>query len=288
MLPYQEMRPFEHDPEQEHFKRSTLAKVVGCLAFSALAISGIFGNSLVIYTISVDPAVQVKTNLSNLPILNLAYTDLMTTGMVCIPGAVFILCDEYSGGRIFCLIWSLTNLLGFITTMGLLAVISVDRFIFDYDFWGGVCDITWISMGPDNPPAFLYGVFCTLWFFVMPSSIILVANLLIIQNSKEKRHAGKLQHNKETKTEAKANSKILKAMIIVIASYFVLTFPSGCVKVSKVLGGEKGPARFIPGWFTTTTSLLQLSASIVNPLIYGLFRKDFRQSYARTWKKVRG
>lgn len=47
MLPYQEMRPFEHDPEQEHFKRSTLAKVVGCLAFSALAISGIFGNSLV-------------------------------------------------------------------------------------------------------------------------------------------------------------------------------------------------------------------------------------------------
>lgn len=64
-----------------------------------------------------------------MPILSLAYIDLITTGICSMLGAASIVYDEYPFGKIVCGIWAYVNLLGLITTIGILAVISVDRFI---------------------------------------------------------------------------------------------------------------------------------------------------------------
>lgn len=113
-------------------RRSVTAKVVGCAAFASLSITGITGNSLVIYAIFTDPSVQTRNQLSNLAILNLAYTDLMTTSLVSFPAAVLLPFEEYRLGPIVCKIWAILNIVGIVATMGLLMVISVDRFIVSF------------------------------------------------------------------------------------------------------------------------------------------------------------
>jgi hypothetical protein len=160
----------------------------------------------------------------------------------------------------------------------------------EYDTVAGVCDFTWIQFGPEVPTAMWYGAFCTVVFCLIPSGLILYCNLAIIEMSKDKGMVGKLQDDDGKgggkQVEAKANARILKAMVIVIVSYFVLTFPVAFIRVVKVLSGPKGIAKYIPDIATFVSTILQFSASIVNPLIYGLFRKDFREAYTRIFKKL--
>jgi len=158
----------------------------------------------------------------------------------------------------------------------------------EYDTTSGVCDFTWIKFGPDVPTAMWYGLFCTFVFCLLPSGLILYCNLQIIELSKDKGRVGKLEDDKKegAKQEAKANARILKAMVIVIVSYFVLTFPVAFIRVIKVLSGPKGVAKYIPPFATFVSTILQFAASITNPLIYGLFRKDFREAYGRIFKKL--
>ncbi|XP_035702666.1 rhodopsin isoform X1 [Folsomia candida] len=158
---------------------------------------------------------------------------------------------------------------------------------YGYDFWAGVCDVTWANFGPDFPREFYFAIVCAFIYVFIPSAIILACNLLIIQFSKEKGHAATAGSDGKQDAKSKANSKVLKAMIIVILSFFTLTFPSALIKILKVIGGKDGPVKYIPNIFTTFTTFLQLSASIVNPFIYGLFRKDFRDAYAKLWKQMK-
>jgi hypothetical protein len=146
--------------------------------------------------------------------------------------------------------------------------------------------VTWVRFGPDHPFQFYMALWNATYYVFVPSIVILVCNLLIMEWSKDKGHKATLKNDTD-KDAGKANAKILKAMIIVIASFFGLTFPSALIKIFKVLGGEEGPIRYIPTFVTTITSLLQLAASICNPFIYGLFRKDFRDAYAKLWKKFK-
>lgn len=83
----------------------------------------------VIYTIFTDFTLQVQNQLANMPVLNLAYTDLITTGVCSLLGTIVIFFDGNPFGDIVCGVWAYTNLLGLITTIGILAVISFDRFI---------------------------------------------------------------------------------------------------------------------------------------------------------------
>lgn len=147
--------------------------------------------------------------------------------------------------------------------------------------------MTWANFGPDFPREFYFAIVCAFIYVFIPSAIILACNLLIIQFSKEKGHAATAGSDGKQDAKSKANSKVLKAMIIVILSFFTLTFPSALIKILKVIGGKDGPVKYIPNIFTTFTTFLQLSASIVNPFIYGLFRKDFRDAYAKLWKQMK-
>lgn len=83
-----------------------------------------------------------------------------------------------------------------------------------------------------------------------------------------------------------SSNRILKGMLTVISAYFLLTFPVALIRVVKLLSGPDGLAQHIPGWLTFLCSFLQFSASIVNPMIYGLLRKDFRNSYRRVLRKI--
>jgi len=92
--------------------------------------------------------------------------------------------------------------------------------------------------------------------------------------------------NEEEKEIAKMNAGILKAMVIIIVVYFVLTFPVACLRIAKLVSGPDGFARLLPGWVTLLISFFQFCSSIVNPLIYGLLRKDFKDAYGRIWKHL--
>jgi hypothetical protein len=92
----------------------------------------------------------------------------------------------------------------------------------------------------------------------------------------------------ESKTqsdEAKANAKILKAMMICIVAFFIMSFPLGVIRLIKIY--QEKNAEKVPEFFTLSTTFFQFFSSCVNPMIYGFFRKDFRDAYARIWKNIK-
>jgi len=82
-----------------------------------------------VFSILTDPVLKIDNQLSNLGVLHLAFTDLMTTSAVCVPAAITMLYDEYPFGHFLCGIWAVLNATGIVATMGFLMIISLDRFI---------------------------------------------------------------------------------------------------------------------------------------------------------------
>lgn len=154
---------------------------------------------------------------------------------------------------------------------------------FEYD--AGVCDIGWDTYGsPETMGAFYYGVWCFFYQLMRPSLIILYCNVGIIRISKGTGQAAK-DAKKEQSEESKANAKILKAMLICIVAFFMCSFPLGVVRITKIFH-ETAPIP-IPGLMSLSTTMFQFLSSCVNPLIYGLFRKDFKDAYAKILKNIK-
>jgi hypothetical protein len=115
--------------------------------------------------------------------------------------------------------------------------------------------------------------------FLIPSFFIILLNPLIIYMSKGTSSAADAK-------EASVNKKILQAMMVVVWSFIILNFPVALIRLIKALLPPE-TSKF-PVWSTTLFQVFQFMASVVNPLIYGLFRKDFRNAFTNIFKKMMG
>jgi len=114
--------------------------------------------------------------------------------------------------------------------------------------------------------------------FVIPTSLIIYTNIMIVHLSKDKGRAG----TKEATQEATVNKKILKAMMLVIFFYVILNFPAAAIRISKGIF----PDISFPDFTTSFFQVGQFMASVVNPLIYGLFRADFQSAFIKVKKDL--
>ncbi|XP_067938801.1 D(1) dopamine receptor-like [Watersipora subatra] len=75
-------------------------------------------------------------------------------------------------------------------------------------------------------------------------------------------------------------STIIKSLLIVVLVFFICMTPFCVTKLIKVLKG------YIPCWVNTFATIVQLLASACNPLIYGIFRKEYRKAFKIQYNKA--
>lgn len=151
-----------------------------------------------------------------------------------------------------------------------------------YDYTVGICDFIWF-----NADGFFW-VVENYTFCFLPVIPILIMNIMIVRTSTSKSQAkSKEQMTAREEAEALANARILKSMIVVVATFFALSLPITTFRTFKAILGYFGyaPDKF-PVVITMVMLICQILASIVNPLIYGLFRKDFRDAFFKLYKQV--
>ncbi|KAK0042484.1 octopamine receptor 1 [Biomphalaria pfeifferi] len=79
------------------------------------------------------------------------------------------------------------------------------------------------------------------------------------------------------------SSKAVRSLLIVVLAFFICMAPFSCTKLYKVIVPRKDA---LPGYVNLVASIFQFCSSAVNPLIYGIFRKDFRAAFLSLLKKL--
>ncbi|XP_012937885.1 uncharacterized protein LOC101856656 [Aplysia californica] len=73
-----------------------------------------------------------------------------------------------------------------------------------------------------------------------------------------------------------ASNKAVRSLLIVVLAYFICMTPFSITKLYKVIVGRPDA---LPGYVNLTASLCQFCSSAINPLIYGIFRRDFQRAF---------
>ena len=76
----------------------------------------------------------------------------------------------------------------------------------------------------------------------------------------------------------------MRSLLIVMLAYFVCLTPFSVTKLYKVI--VSNPSE-LPGYASLLATFFQYLSSVVNPLIYGLFRRDFQKAFLYLLRSVR-
>ena len=80
------------------------------------------------------------------------------------------------------------------------------------------------------------------------------------------------------------SSKAVRSLLIVMLAYFVCLTPFSVTKLYKVIVSNPSG---LPGYASLLATFFQYLSSVVNPLIYGLFRRDFQKAFLYLLRSVR-
>ncbi|XP_060574807.1 octopamine receptor beta-3R-like [Ruditapes philippinarum] len=148
-----------------------------------------------------------------------------------------------------------------------------------FDYWEAICAIQWHNYRPDS---IIYVVLAFLLCFLIPGIVLIYCYSKILQEVKKQKAqvaintTGDSRAHEKNKRKVSDRSKIVWSLLVVVFAYFVCTTPFSVTKLIKVLANGKDP---IPGPVNLLSALLGYVASAINPLIYGIFRRDFRTAY---------
>ena len=303
--------------------RDTAQTVTAVVFLLLTMITALIGNTAVIAIIVKYR--QLRRDISNLLIANLSITDLSMTIFVMISSLVSLISDKWLFGSVWCDFVCATNYCLIIVSMLTLCFISVDRYqailnplkyhthitrknvlmmigyswcqgmLFasipsfmkwvDYDYWEAVCAIQWFR----HQTQALYYVIAAFALCFLGPGIILVYNYMkILQEAKKQKNQVVVCPSDQVQKKNRENSKstrIVWSLLVVVFAYFICTTPFSVTKLIKVIAHTEN---FIPGPINLTASLLGYVASAINPLIYGIFRRDFREAYKRLFHTIVG
>jgi hypothetical protein len=278
------------------------------LSLGIVALFSVFGNAAVIGAVFISHA--LREELSNRLIVNLAITDLSNGLIVMSSSLMSVIVDSWPWGPAYCDFICATNYCLIITSMLTLCFISCDRFqaithplhyqdrikpvhiyvmivyswiqgfIFsvvppalhwvDYDYWEAVCAIQWHK---EQQQAIYYVVFAFILCFFLPGFILILNYYKIIKQVKTK-----VTSSAAPGSAYSTSSKALRSLLIVVIAYFVCMTPFSVTKLIKVVIDNE---EMLNSRVNSVASVVAFISSAVNPLIYGIFRKDFRRAYKR-------
>ncbi|XP_033735472.1 5-hydroxytryptamine receptor 1-like [Pecten maximus] len=300
--------------------RTTVEIVFSAICLLTLIIASVFGNIAVIIAVVVNR--NLREAQASFLIVNLAVTDLINGLTVMVSSFCSMVADHWVFGDAMCSIVCAINYCLIITSMLTLCFISFDRYqavlhpmkypmwisrnkvcmaiayswiqgvVFSvvpvilqwiqYDYWEAVCAIQWQQ---EKKQAVYYVVTAFLLCFFLPGLALVVNYFLVVR---EVRRASRLiQPFNERLASRKSNysqsSKVVNSLLVVVMAYFVCMTPFSVTKLIKVIVTDTS---FVPGRINTLASLVGYCSSAVNPLVYGLLRKDFKSSYKLILKKI--
>ena len=294
--------------------RTTAQTAVAVIFLIVTMITALIGNVAVIAVITLFRS--MRKDKSNLLIINLSITDLSMTLTVMLSALVSLIEDEWVFGEIWCDFICATNYCLIIVSMLTLCFISLDRYqavmhplhyhgrmtrtrmmvmigyswcqgiLFasipsfmkwvEYDYWEAICAIHWFR----HRPGTIYYVVAAFALCFLGPGIILVYNYVkILKEARKQKTQIQSYPSNQAKVKTRQNTasnRIVWSLLVVVCAYFICTAPFSVTKLIKVLATRDD---FIAGPINLTASLLGYVASAINPLIYGIFRRDFQRAY---------
>lgn len=153
----------------------------------------------------------------------------------------------------------------------------------EYDYWEAICAIDWYK---EKQQAIYYVIAAFLMCFLIPG-LILTFNYIkmlraiknFIQPMPPSNQTNQGNENRQSNQQQKTyntSSRAIRSLVIVAVAYFVCFTPFSVTKLIKVISDSNDS---VPGYINLTSSLIAYCSSAVNPLIYGIFRSDFRLAY---------
>jgi hypothetical protein len=316
--------------EEMHRSGAHIA-VTATLQFIVLLVTVVGNVSVIAAVLMYKP---LRSDNSNLLIVNLSITDLASAVFVMMSTFISLVQDSWNLGAVWCDVVCALNYCLIIVSMLTLCAISLDRYqailhplkyhermtrcvifssigyawfqgilfciipvIFDwieYDYWEIVCAIHWHRQ---RERAIYYVVTAFLLCFLLPGLVLLFCYVSIARETK--RHVTRINtsttgfSHPDSNTAAAAmrrsydttSKRVIRSLMVMVIAYFICMTPFSLTKLVKVAADSQN---IIPGDINSAASIIAYCSSAVNPLIYGIFRRDFRRVYAKILWKVTG
>ncbi|KAK6182200.1 hypothetical protein SNE40_009932 [Patella caerulea] len=304
--------------------RTLHENVIWSVILFVVVLEAIIGNLFVI--ISVFRFSYLREEISNLFIVNLSITDLSTSIVVMLSSLGTFIADVWPFGKFWCYFVCAANYCLIIVSMMTLCFISIDRYVaivypfyypnkitkkrvicmifytwfqgilfsiipvlyhwIEFDYWEVICAISWYK---EREQALYYVIFAFLLCFLLPGLVLAYCycRVLTIAHQQHRRHQEQRNNinsvYNSSSTKYSTSSKAVKSLLIVVLAYFLCMTPFSCTKLYKVSVDEEKP---LPNYMSLLASIMAFCSSAVNPLIYGIFRKDFRHAYKKIWMQI--
>ncbi|XP_074652990.1 histamine H2 receptor-like [Tubulanus polymorphus] len=291
--------------------------IYGVFLFVIMMFS-MFGNIFVIIVTFRTP--KLSAQIANMFLINLAVTDLSNSALVMLPSFVALIQDKWMLTFAICQLQCSLNYVFIIVSMLTLAFISIDRYVaivhslrypvlmkksyviglivytwfqgvlfaiapviadwVHFDYWEIVCAIDWFVK---SNGIIVYVIVANLLCFMAPGAIMVFTYYKIIAVTKKLKSQVFDVRTKQMKRSLTA-SKTITSLIVVVVVFFICMTPFCLTKLFKSIFRTNLNA--VPPHLNTVSALIQYTASATNPLIYGIFRKDFRAAFIKQLQKI--
>lgn len=159
-----------------------------------------------------------------------------------------------------------------------------------YDYWEVICAIEWHN----DPRALYYVISAFLMCFLIPGIILAICYFCVLREARNCRIGcvkmnnsngsnSRLEGSANKTKNPHSNSKTIRSLIFVVLAYFICLTPFCVTKLIKVISAQPN---FLPGYINLISSWFGYLSSAINPLIYGIFRRDFRRVYLKIIRKL--
>lgn len=143
-----------------------------------------------------------------------------------------------------------------------------------YDYWEVICTTDWLTYGQ---PTTIYVLWTFICCFLLPSCVTICAYAVIIYTICSK------SLSSDPLTPFKGIGKTIGSLTILIIAFVVCLTPFAVTKLLKSLYMPEPD--YVPGYANLTASCSGYISAMINPFIYAIFRKDFRDEYKRIMHK---
>lgn len=184
-------------------------------------------------------------------------------------------------------------------TLGIIcAVIPFSYQWMTYQLDNIACDVNW-SMDTNHRK---YYAACFSVCFGIPAIMILVQYTRIICSIQKLRHITpqdstrsngmikspsgislKLLGRRSTSDNEDNSTKLVLSVVTLIVVFFTCITPFCVTKLIKVVYGPTA----VPNWCDMLSTIIQFSASVINPVVYSLGLKHFQQALVRQWRNFK-
>uniref|UniRef100_A0A673BHF2 Relaxin-3 receptor 1 n=1 Tax=Sphaeramia orbicularis TaxID=375764 RepID=A0A673BHF2_9TELE len=291
---------------------SPLLRLLICLIYSVVCAAGLLGNLLVLFVLRVKQ--DRKTSSVNLFVLNLAVTDLQFVLTLPFWAVDTALDFSWPFGHAMCKIILSVTVMNMYASVFFLTAMSVTR------YWSvasalnnstprkscsvkWVCALIWTLATVATAPTPIFSTvsnvtgenLCLLRFpggqywlavyhiqkilvgFVLPMSIVSISYILLLR----------FIRNRSMKTcNTKRRSQVTRSITVVVLSFFLCWMPNQSITLWSVLV-KLNAANWDQAYYIVHTYVFPLSVclahtnSCLNPIIYCLMRREFRNKLKR-------